>query len=29
MKQFFINVWNVIKEIRGAAAEARLRNQGH
>jgi hypothetical protein len=29
MKQFFIKLWNGIKEIRQAAADARLKNLGH
>ena len=29
MKQFLIRIWNNIKEIRQAAAEARLKTLGH
>lgn len=29
MKQLFIKLWNNIKEIRNAAAEARLKQLGH
>ena len=29
MKQFFIRLWNGIKETRSAAAQARLKQMGH
>jgi hypothetical protein len=29
MKQFFIKLWNAIKEVRSEAAEARLKSHGH
>jgi len=29
MKQFFIQIWNNIKEIQSKAAKARLKHLGH